>query len=125
MDFQTIDRTELERKLSSYRVDNRDRETGLALVNVLEPEMFDEKHIPNYVNIPGDNVDQFEQRFSKDKNIVVYCASKECDASPRAAQALAERGFRHVFDYEGGVADWEKGSQPLAGRAATANSTPS
>ena len=38
--------------------------------------------------------------------VVVYCANKECDASPKAAQKLEEAGFTQVFDYEGGTEDW-------------------
>lgn len=80
---------------------------------------------PNSINIPVDELDRFENRFDKDKEIVVYCASTDCDASPRAAKALAERGFSNVFDYEGGIADWEKGHQPIAGQASTPGRTPS
>jgi rhodanese-related sulfurtransferase len=91
----------------------------------LSSDQFDQKHIPNSINIPATEMDQFEDRFGKEKDIIVYCASRDCDASPRAAEALSERGFSHVFDYEGGMADWENGNQPMAGKAALANRTPS
>ena len=117
MHFESIDRKRLNQKLSSHVLDNLDPESGLALVNVLTPDVFDEKHIPNSVNIPLSEIDQFERRFSKDKDIIVYCASSDCDASRRAASALRQRGFSHVAAYEGGIADWEQAHQPIEGRS--------
>lgn len=119
MTFETIDRTDLEQKISGNEIDNRDPVAGIALVNVLSAEMFDRKHIPSSINIPVDDLDQFERRFTKDKDIVVYCASEDCDASPRAAEALTARGFHNVSDYAGGMADWEVANQPVAGREST------
>ena len=121
MNFESIDRQRLTQKLSSNVLDNSDPETGLALVNVLNPDVFDEKHIPNSVNIPLSEIDQFEQRFSKEKDIVVYCASSSCDASRKAATALSQRGFSNVAAYEGGLADWEQAHQPVEGRAVSRN----
>jgi rhodanese-related sulfurtransferase len=121
MNFETIDRKTLNQKLSSHVLDNLDPESGLALVNVLNRDVFDEKHIPNSVNIPLSEIDQFERRFSKEKNIIVYCASSDCDASRRAATELSQRGFSHVAAYEGGTADWEEAHQPIEGRAAARN----
>jgi rhodanese-related sulfurtransferase len=121
MNFASIDRKRLNQMLSSNVLDNLDPESGLALVNVLNPDVFDEKHIPNSVNIPLSEIDQFERRFSKEKDIVVYCASADCDASRRAASALSQRGFSNVSAYEGGIADWEQAHQPIEGRAAARN----
>ena len=125
MEYRSINRTELNQKMANTAIDNSHPMAGLALVNVLGEDAFERKHIPNSINIPVDEIDRFEQRFSKDKDIVLYCASAECNASPRVAEALSERGFVRVFDYEGGVSDWENGSQPVAGRAATLSRTPS
>jgi rhodanese-related sulfurtransferase len=121
MNFDTIDRQRLNQKLSSSVLDNDDPESGLALVNVLGKDVFDEKHIPNSVNIPLSEIDQFERRFGKEKDIIVYCASSTCDASRRAATALSQRGFSNVSAYEGGLADWEEAHQPIEGRAASRN----
>ena len=117
MEYQTIDRNELKRMLSTGVVDNNHSRSGLAVVNVLGRDAFQHKHIPHSINIPIEEIERFEQNFSKDKEIVVYCASGECDASPRAARALSKRGFRNVYDYEGGVADWEENREQIAGSA--------
>ena len=113
--FSTITLDELERRLATTPPDNENRSVGYALVNVLKAEAFEDEHIPNSINIPAGEEDRFEQRFNKDKNIVVYCASPSCDASPKAARALADRGFRHVYDYEAGMSEWKNAGNEIAG----------
>lgn len=116
--YDTIDRNELEQLLAREAPNNDDPETGYALVNVLGKEAFEKEHIPGSINIPQGEEEHFEHRFDKDKKIVVYCASPECDASPKAARALVERGFTEVVDYEGGMSDWKQGGGEIVGEAA-------
>ncbi len=71
-------------------------------------------HIPGSINIPHGNEDVFERRFAKDKEIIVYCASPDCSASDNVAAALVTRGFRRVFDYAGGLSDWQQGGYSIA-----------
>jgi rhodanese-related sulfurtransferase len=105
--YSTISRRQLEQKLNVNPPANEDRQQGYALVNVLGKDAFDAAHIPQSINIPLGQEALFEQHFAKDKEIVVYCASPNCDASPKVAQALADRGFTWVLDYEGGISDWK------------------
>lgn len=116
--FQTISREELERRLELRHPDNEDPRAGYALVNVVDAKLFERDHIPSSINIPKDEVDEFERRFEKDKDIIVYCASPDCDASPEVARALSSRGFRHVYDYESGMSDWRMAGLPVEGSSA-------
>lgn len=87
---------------------NQQLENGHAtVVNVLSQEDFEEEHILDSINIPQDNVDEFEERFDTTDEIIVYCASESCPASPNTAEELESRGFENVSDYEGGLADWK------------------
>jgi rhodanese-related sulfurtransferase len=115
-DPRTIERSELLRRLTDEPPANEDAKEGYALVNVLAPEAFAREHIPNSINIPKGNEDEFERRFDRDKPIIVYCASPDCDASPTVAKRLIALGFREVFDYEGGMSDWKQGGNPVAGK---------
>jgi len=81
-----------------------------VLINVLPREKFNERHIRTSINIPVDS-DDFADHVeavagSKQRKIVVYCASFDCDASPNAARELDNAGFGQVYDYEGGTEDW-------------------
>ncbi|MGH8523105.1 MAG: rhodanese-like domain-containing protein [Gammaproteobacteria bacterium] len=107
--FSTIDRDDLEQRIAAHSLDNQDRHRGFALVNVLGEETFAMAHIPGSINIPRGNEGVFERHFAKDKEIVVYCASFDCPASANVAAALVKRGFRRVYDYAGGLSDWQQG----------------
>ena len=109
----TIDGEELKRRYDLEKPDNEDRHEGYALVNVLDSGSFEREHIPHSINIPKGHEEEFERRFGKDKEIVVYCASFECDASPTVASWLAEKGFTAVRDYEGGMGDWKVSGNPV------------
>ncbi|MGH8659217.1 MAG: rhodanese-like domain-containing protein [Gammaproteobacteria bacterium] len=107
--YSTITRQVLEQKLRTDMPNNEDREQGYALINVLKPEAFQQEHIPGSDNVPQGNEATFEQRFSKHKEIIVYCASTDCHASDKVAEELVRRGFTHVFDYAAGLSDWKRG----------------
>lgn len=97
----TITREDLKQKLDSGE--------EFTLVNVLSSEQFEQEHIPGSINIPLDQVeDEFPSRFDRDDDIVVYCASPECQASPKAAEKLDSMGFTNVKDYEAGLSDWKE-----------------
>lgn len=116
--LQEISREELEHLLQRQQPDNENEEAGYALVNVLGPDSFEERHIPGSINIPRGEEQRFEQKFSKNKQIVVYCASPSCDASPKTARELQERGFDNVYDYAEGLKDWREADNPIKGKAA-------
>jgi len=101
--MRTIERTDLERM-------NETRKEDFILVNVLPREMFNKEHIRTSVNVPlasGDFLKTIETvAGGKDREVVVYCASFDCDASEKAAKKLDAAGFKHVYDYEGGTRDW-------------------
>ncbi|MDY6765802.1 MAG: rhodanese-like domain-containing protein [Candidatus Nanohaloarchaea archaeon] len=97
----TISREGLKEKMDSG--------DGFALVNVLSEDQFEQEHIPGSINIPLDEVEEeFPRQFDRDDDIVVYCASESCQASPKAAEKLESMGFTNVADYEGGLADWKE-----------------
>jgi rhodanese-related sulfurtransferase len=110
--YTTLTRGQLETTLNAGPPENEKPNEGYALVNVLGRDQYHREHIPGSINIPGEQLDEFEKRFDKEKKIVVYCGSPECSASSRAAKALSESGFEHVFDYEGGMSDWTKAGNP-------------
>lgn len=89
---------------------NETEHEDFVLINVLPREAFNKEHIRTSINIPVAD-ENFEQKVeavagSKDRKLIVYCASFDCDASPKAAKKLDEAGFTQVYDYEGGTRDW-------------------
>lgn len=89
---------------------NEQQHEDFVLINVLPRDSFNESHIRTSVNVPHGR-DDFTEAVEamagrKDRKIVVYCASFDCDASPKAAKKLEAAGFTKVYDYEGGTKDW-------------------
>jgi len=94
---------ELNQKLES--------DQDVLVVNVLGDEAFAKEHIPGSHHVDNERDDFVAEVTNlagrKDRPIVVYCASKDCPASPTAAKKLDEAGFANVYDFEGGMAEWK------------------
>lgn len=106
-DFDIISRDELQEKIQEG--------DDFELVEVLASEEYEKFHLPGAINIPGDEIrEQAPQRIpDKDREIVVYCASPACQASPRAAKLLTDMGYTNVKDYAGGKQHWREGGLPV------------
>ncbi len=94
----------------------KENREGLLLVNVLDKDAFRQQHIPGSINIPISRED-FTTKVKrkaggKDNKIVVYCASTDCSASPKAAGKLDEAGFTNVYHYEAGMMGWASAQLP-------------
>lgn len=93
----------------------QDRNEDLVLINTLSPGSFEQMKIAGAINVPQDH-DDFVDRVEslaggRDKTVVVYCASAECQSSAKAAEKLEKAGFEKVFDFEGGYEAWEQHEQ--------------
>ena len=66
-------------------------------------------HIPGAKAMPLDRIAEVARRAAPDKDagVVLYCASETCKNSHIAAEKLATLGYRSVFVYAGGKADWK------------------
>lgn len=80
------------------------------LVDVRDKADFELEHIPGAISIPVEELQmRAVQYFGSADEIIVYCASFECQASTRAARILTGLGFANILDYEGGLIDWKTG----------------
>ena len=102
--MKTLDATQLKNML--------DHSEDFVLIDVLPAKSFDEKHIPGSHNVPHERKSFVDEVLSlagdKNRKIVVYCASQTCQVSPTAAAKLEQAGFTNVFDFEDGIAGWER-----------------
>jgi rhodanese-related sulfurtransferase len=90
---------------------------GPTLVNTLAAEAFEKTKIPGAINVPlegGDFAARVAQAAGgKDRPVVVYCASRQCDSSEKAARKLEAAGFTAVSRYTDGAAGWQKEAAEL------------
>lgn len=84
----------------------------LVVVDVLDPELYNNCTIAGAINVPFAKVEQYaQQHWEKDKekiHIVLFCANYKCSASGQAAAQLQKLGYQHVWAYEGGTAEWRQ-----------------
>jgi len=107
--MKTITAQELKKKM--------EEDSEVPVINVLPKEYFDKKNIPGSKNIPEAELEERAPKElpDKDKEVIVYCASTECQASPRSAKKLEEMGYKNVIDFEAGVQGWEDADFELEG----------
>lgn len=81
------------------------KESGNIILDVRTSEEFQEKHIPNAINIPNETIGNGEMKELPDKDqlILVYCRSG--NRSKQAAEKLVKQGYTNIVEF-GGINDW-------------------
>jgi rhodanese-related sulfurtransferase len=83
----------------------------LTLVDVREPELFAEGHIPGAINIPWPGVkDTAAGQLDKSHAIVMICHGGPM--GDEVAERLVAAGFTDVRNLEGGMRAWKGPLQP-------------
>ncbi len=83
-----------------------EQESGYIILDVRTPEEYAEKHIPNAINVPNENIgtDEISALPDKDQLIMVYCRSGR--RSKEAAEKLVKLGYTNIVEF-GGIIDWK------------------
>lgn len=105
-DVPEITLADLKNKLASEQ---------FLLINVLDPEYFQDCHIPTSVNIPLKDLEEKIKSYDKNQPIITYCASYECLESDKAYKTLKKLGFKNVHVYKGGIKEWKESGQRCEG----------
>jgi rhodanese-related sulfurtransferase len=82
------------------------KNSTLMIINVLSPDAYADCHITGSINVPFDKLADFAKNIDKNQPIVVYCSSYICSASRKAWELLKSLGFKNIWAYEGGMAEW-------------------
>lgn len=80
--------------------------TEFTLVDVRQPEEYEEGHIPSAINVVNEEISNSmpEALPDKDAVIVVYCRSGR--RSKEAADKMVKLGYKDIRDM-GGILDWD------------------
>ena len=78
----------------------------VVFLDVRQPKEYAHGHLPGAKLLPLGDLDSRLAELDKDKQIVIYCASG--GRSRVAAQILAGKGFRKVYNLTGGIKAWQK-----------------
>ena len=74
------------------------------LIDVREPNEFDNGHILGSRNIPMTQMKMRLQEIRPDKPVYLYCQSGM--RSGRAALLLHKKGYKHLYHLQGGFKKW-------------------
>ncbi len=81
------------------------------VVDIRDPQSFEEAHIPNACHLSQTNIEAFIQ--NTDKNKAIICCCYHGFSSQNAAQYLCDQGFSTVYSLQGGFEEW-RNSYPVA-----------
>lgn len=96
-----------------YGVHNK----NIKIINVLDKKMYNDCHIPGSEQVDLDNLENYARKLDKNIEIIVYCSNYFCTGSSFACKQLKNAGFKHVWAYEGGMAEWYQAELPYVGPA--------
>jgi rhodanese-related sulfurtransferase len=85
---------------------------NLLILDVRSLEQFNAGHLPTAINVPLMELAGKLATLPKDKTLVTYCSNLTCALAPKAALALAEKGFK-VMELSGGIATWTEYGFPI------------
>lgn len=87
----------------------------MQVIDVRQPEEYNGPlgHIPGSRSIPLTELAQRVSELDPESDTLVVCRSGQ--RSQSAARALAQAGFRRVFNLTGGMRDWRAQGLPARG----------
>lgn len=82
-----------------------DKDRAQVIIDVREPDEYDEGHIPGIPLIPMHTIPAVISEFDKDKEYIFVCRSG--GRSQNVAKFFIENGFDKVTNYAGGMLAWD------------------
>ena len=84
----------------------------------LDRRRFDAAHIDGSIDFGS--FEELAPQLPPATEIVVYCTDQACAATRIRASQSAERGFRNVSRFAGGLAEWTSEGLPIVSTMAAA-----
>jgi rhodanese-related sulfurtransferase len=88
------------------------RNAGAFMLDVREPQEWEEVHIPDATLIPLGQLQARLDEIPRDQEVVVVCRSG--NRSAEARNILRRAGFEQVTSMAGGMIDWQAQGFPIA-----------
>jgi rhodanese-related sulfurtransferase len=87
------------------------RDSGAFILDVRQPEEWEEVHIPGATLIPLGELQSMVNEVPKDQDVVVVCRSG--NRSQQGRDILLAAGFTNVTSMEGGMNQWQIAGNPV------------
>ena len=79
-------------------------EQSAIVVDIRDPNAFEQGHIKNAVRVDNNNIQSFLQQADKTKPLVVCCYHG--NSSQSAAEMFNQQGFKSCYSIDGGMSEW-------------------
>lgn len=94
-----------------------DHDKEVVIFDSRKPSEYAQGHIPTAIALRA--ADATPDRLAtlvpnKETPLVFYCGSKACPASGKTAHKAAEAGYKQLYKYTAGIADWKAKGLPVA-----------
>lgn len=110
--MNTITTEQLRERLESGSHD-------FVLLDVIDQPAYNFQHLPQAINIPLEELDHRAYKvLPKNKEIIIYCDTKNCSDAIAAARQLQQKGYDHLTVLDGGLSAWIDAQYPLRGETA-------
>jgi phage shock protein E len=86
------------------------RDVGAFVLDVRQPEEWNEFHVPDSTLIPLDQLTSRVNELPRDQEIVIVCRSG--NRSAQARDLLLDAGFAQVTSMAGGLTQWKAAGYP-------------
>jgi len=105
-------------EISSYqllqKISNGDKD--FIIVDVRNKDAYDLGHIKGAVSMPLADIPLKYRELPKDKDIIVYCWSRECMLGPKASATLAMLGLTNIKELRIGWCEWSERGYQIDGK---------
>lgn len=91
-----------------------DEKQDFILLDVRTREEYEENNILGSLNIPVDKLSENMEELLPDKNKTIYVYCRSGVRSAQAVQKMIESGYKHVYNIEKGIVEWQKKGFALA-----------
>ncbi len=88
------------------------RDGLVTVLDVRPPEEYAAGHLPDAVNVPLDELEQWLDRLEPDDEVVAYCRGPHCILAFDAVERLRQRGIR-ARRLDGGLPEWRQQGLPV------------
>jgi rhodanese-related sulfurtransferase len=95
-------------------------EDGAVFIDVRNPRLFARRHVPGAHHLDIKDTftrDALAAVAGKEQPVVLYSSGVKCGRAYRAGVLAVSWGYRRIYYFRGGMADWKNAGFPMASGA--------
>ncbi len=101
-------------QIDAEQVSELVKKGGVTIVDIRDPQVYEEAHISGAVSVTPENIDEFLQSADRAQPLLCYCYHGV--SSQSAADYFSQNGFKEVYSMIGGFEEWRKSYPTISGQ---------